>query len=205
LHYGGDGGPALSLASPCEVFLVGPTATVYGGLGGYAYYNQGFECWADGAGACGVVGAGDVHDDAGSTIAGGYTNQQFHCVGGYTMPGFCGPNELPIAPIDPSLRIAGTMSAGAMITFTVYGEPGASAVLHLGRNLILVPTPGVDIERLAPANRVIPLGIIPASGSVTRNIVLPASFTAGLTFVAQAEVTGSNGLRRTNSTPIVVR
>jgi hypothetical protein len=206
LHYGGDGGAAMSLATPCEVFVVGPGTLIQGGLGGYAYYNQGFECWADGAGACGVVGSGDVHD-SGTMIVGAYTNQSFHCgAGGGNQPAFCGPSEFPVVPADPSLQLTGIIpTAGAPITFILYGEPGASAVLNLGRNMILVPTPGIDIERLAPANRVIPLGTIPASGSITRNLTLPASFTPGLLFVAQAEVTGSNGLRRTNSTPIVVR
>ena len=209
----GNGGPALSLTAPVEILAVGPqvvdpiigmTGHFNGGIGGAGLWEHGFECAADGAGSCAITGSGVV-EESGVMIQGGFTDQQFHCIGGYYEPAFCGPTDVPVSPADPSLQLTGTPSAGATITFTVYGEPGASAVLNLGRNMILVATPGVEIERLAPANRVIPLGTIPGSGSIARNLTLPASFTPGLLFVAQAEVTGSNGLRRTNSTPIVVR
>jgi hypothetical protein len=202
--FGGNGGAAIGLTAPCEIFLVGPGSTVQGANGGYGDTGAG-ECYNDGAGSCAIVGSGDVHDDAGTTIHGGITNQQFHCLSPMEEPRFCGPNELPIAPADPSLQVTGTPAGGASITFTVYGEPGATASIYLGRGMIVMPTPGVDIEQLAPHNRVIQLGVIPPSGQASRTVALPASYPQGLVFVAQAEITGSNGLRRTNSTPIVLR
>jgi hypothetical protein len=200
--YSGGGGPGIAMTSSCEVFLVGPGTSVGAGYGGLAIFGSGFECWAYGGDACAVSGAGSLHRDAGSVLTSSYTDI---CSYPFHLPPVCGPADLQLVPPDPSLRVAGNLTPGSTATFTLYGEPGASALLNLGRNLILAPTPGVAIEQLAPANRVIPLGTIPASGSVTRTMLLPATFSPGLTFVAQGEVTGTNGLRRTNSTPIVVR
>ena len=49
----GNGGPALSLAAPVEIFAVGPqvvdpiigmTGSITGGIGGAGWFEQGFEC-----------------------------------------------------------------------------------------------------------------------------------------------------------------
>jgi hypothetical protein len=204
-HHGGDGGPALSLSSPCEVFLVGPGCTAHGAEGGFNWFYS--DCDFDGDGACAVEGSGTVVH-SGTQIEGGYTPPHpFDCFTFpyYQEPDFCGPTQVAASPADPSLRLTGNVIPGGVITFTLYGEPGATALLNLGRNPVLTPTAGVDIEILANQNRVLSFGTIPPSGQVSRNALLPASYTKGLLFVAQAQVVGSTGLKRTNSTPIIVR
>lgn len=210
-----DGGPAIALAAPAEVYVMGPQTSlpplgdsagqVLGGIGGYLWSTGGFECYADGHGSCAVTGSGVVHDDASVLVQGGYTDTTFHCVAGYYEPRFCGPAELVAPQTDPTLRFDGTPAPGATITFHVFGEPGANVVIYAGRGLIVQPTPGVDIELLVPHNRSLFSGVLDGSGTAVRAITLPATYPTGLVFGVQAEVTGTNGLRRTNSTPIVLR
>lgn len=210
----GNGGPAFALTAPVEIYLVGPRITepvlgdvgqFWGGGGGWGEFQGSFECWADGLASCAITGSGLVHDDDGVLVSGGYTNQQFHCVAGHYEPRFCGPSELSVTPPDPSLRVTGTPAPGAPITFTVYGEPGALATIFLGRGIHVTATPGVDIEQLAPHSRAINLGVTPANGVAARTVILPSMAPQGFVLVAQADITGTNGLRRTNSTPIVLR
>lgn len=205
---GGDGGNGLRLSTPCEVFLAGPGAHVSGGQPGIATYFV-YDCQYDGRGGCAIAGAGIVQH-SGTLILGGFTDQSIHCgLGlpppGYYEPSFCGPTELPAVPVDPSLKLTGLVTAGGTVTLTVNGEPGAIAVIRIGRNPIVVQTAGVDIEQLTGANRMVTLGPIPASGSIARNVVVPASWLPGNMMFCQADVTGTGGLKRTNSVPLIDR
>jgi hypothetical protein len=145
-----------------------------------------------------------VHRSGTIIHAQGY-NISYDCLTGSVAPDTLWVVDNLVNPDDPALDVAGSLVAGTTITFTVHAQPGSHAVLRMGRGLALAPTPGIDIEQLVQANRNFDLGIVPASGQVTKVIPLPATVTPGLLFAAQAEVTGTNGLRRTNSVPVIVR
>jgi hypothetical protein len=108
-------------------------------------------------------------------------------------------------PADPYLVRAGRLQAGAWQVFSIHGTPGDTVTLHIGRYAVVVPDPTSEIDQLVTHDRSFALGPIPASGVVELSMALPAGLPAGLTFFAQADVTTSSGLRRTNSIPIVVR
>jgi hypothetical protein len=197
---GGNGGAGMTLTGPSEILLFGVQSNVRGGFPGTASYPP-FTCSHDGTGGCAIVGVGTVRHSDG-TILGGPA----HCSAtGQLEPAFCGPTDVPLVPIGPHMYLSGSPAPGNAFTLVVYGEPGAAVVLHIGRNPILAPTPGVDVEQLTGYVRNLSLGTIPASGFVAHGFVLHANLPLGLFCVTQAEVIGSGGLQRTNSVPIILR
>jgi len=77
--------------------------------------------------------------------------------------------------------------------------------LNFGRAPIVVADGLALVERLAASARVVNLGVVPASGQVILNWLVPA-LLSGTFLVAQGEVVRQGGeMRRTNSMPVVVR
>jgi hypothetical protein len=203
--YAGDGGVAIRMGAGTRVIALGPDSSLIGGFGGgNLFYSN--DCTFDGANANAVLGVGPnalLFDSATALITYLYT-VDLHCIPLTPAPAL-GVTRTIITPADPVLTVNGPLTPGSTVTFVLTGEVGASATLNLGRGFVLQPTPGVLIERLVPPARIFQLGTIPASGSVSRSIVLSPTFPDGFVFGAQAEVVGTNGLRRTNSAPVIVR
>jgi hypothetical protein len=191
------------MIAPAEVILTGPMTHVVGGRGGFNW-AWAFNCHHDGYPGCGVQGVGSVQH-SGSLVEGGFADVSEPCLGAWQEVPFCGPTVALEVPVGPSLEVTGTIQPGATVTVRVYGEHGGNVALHLGRGLILAPTPGVLVESLVPANRVILMGPIWPAGFVSRTLVLPSTLAPGTIFGAQAEVTTASGIQRTNSVPIVLR
>jgi len=109
-------------------------------------------------------------------------------------------------PDDPTLDVAGEMTAGRNVTFTLHARAGSTAILYFGRSAVVIRDPNTLIEQLTPKSRIENLGTIPAGGQATFTLPIAASLTPGTLFVAQAEVTISpSDIRHTNSIPIVLR
>lgn len=200
----GGGGPALALSGASTALSFGPGSSFHGGGGGLNWFYA--ECGYDAPSASAVVGTGSSNllIESGTTFYAPLCFINLHCTP-YTPPLTSGVTRTTIVPADPALSATALPLPGESVTFTLRGEPGASATLVLGRGLVVEPTPGVLMERLVLLARVFPLGPIPATGEAVRTITLPTTLPHGFVFGAQAEVTGTNGLRRTNSMPIVVR
>ncbi|HKC52766.1 MAG TPA: hypothetical protein VKF60_18400, partial [Myxococcota bacterium] len=97
-------------------------------------------------------------------------------------------------------------SPGGILGFALDAPPGSTALLYLGRKPAVLNDPSTEIEVLTLATCVVDLGQVPGGGTVTYNWRVPSVLTPGVTFYAQAEVSVAPGdLRRTNSTPVIVR
>jgi hypothetical protein len=200
----GSGGQALWMQSS-DAVLLGPGSLLVPGYPGFNWTHK-FDCSYDGSAPSPVFGSNWTSSmiESGTTFGLGGGASGVHCIPYENGPSYQCVHTTSV-PADPSLEVTGPQTPGSTLTFVVYGEPGASATLNLGRGFVVEATPGVEIERLVPTARVLTLGVIPASGSVSRSIPLPPTFPRGFVFGAQAKVVGSNGLHRTNSAPVIVR
>jgi hypothetical protein len=183
---GGDGGYGVVLDPGTTCLVTGITDFgVSGGLGGTS-------CGIPGSHGIGVkLGAGAGLRYSGATI-GGITN-------------LGGTIETP-TPDDPSMRILETPVSGGNLTFRVNAPVGSSVKLDLGRHAIIQDVPGLEEDVLVHTNRVFNLGVVPASGSVSYNFPLSASWPKGFTIFFQAVVTLPDmTVRRTHSIPVVLR
>lgn len=194
----GTGGPGLQILDHATVLLAGTASnSVRGGDSGED--PQLLFC---GNGGNGVEVYPFVSNlwHSGVTIAGGQA-LGVPCSNGTPI---VGPN-VAVAPEDPSLEVLGATTPGATITFRVRGPAGSNATIRLGRTPILAPDGLAQIEQLTQKLRVLNVGVIPASGQADLNFTVPM-VQPGFLFVAQAELTlPDTTLRRSNSTPIVVR
>jgi hypothetical protein len=202
---GGGGAGILMLGYSTAVFL-GAGSDVRGGYPGYNnFYN---DCSHDGSGGYAVATfANDMAQvtSSGTFIAPVYWEYGVHCVP-ITGTGISfGVTLVEPVPAEPSLEASSAPFPGGTLTFTVRGAPGAIATLSVGRDFVVVPVPGVTMETLVLTGRVFQLGAIPASGVIVRSVPLPLSMPQGTVLNAQVRVTGSSGVARTNSTPIVLR
>jgi len=108
-------------------------------------------------------------------------------------------------PADPTLFALGSPGAGSIFTLRVAGPVGSTVDVVLGRRPTLAPTPALDEEPLAPVHRVFPLGPMDASGTISLNYPVPASWPKGFSVVFQSRLTLSDGtIRYTNSVPAIV-
>lgn len=196
----GLGGPGIDLvqsAPPYGALITGkPTDSIAGGEGGFVTF-----CNCNGlSGGFGIIGDALPFRLTGESVTGGVHGG---CNG--TVAAILGSVENP-SPGDPYLTAAGTFLPGSLATFRVFGPPGESAQLVLGRNTALVATPGVLVESLTTRERIFQMGMIDANGVAQRQIVVPGYLTKGFVFHAQGEVTlQAGGLLRTNSATVVVR
>lgn len=199
----GAGGYGIFTDNTSTAIVLGPS-TVAGGNGAVNWGNT--DCFYDSCPGNSVLGQmpGSTFAYSDTTLPSLVCQYGHQC---FTLPVTTLANVTAVqsSPADPTLGVSGAPSAGATITFTVRGEVGAQASLNLGRGLTVSPTSGVAMERLVAGGRIFNLGPIPASGVVTRNIPLPSTLPTGFVICAQAEVVGSAGVTRTNSTPVVVR
>jgi hypothetical protein len=198
-----DGGPGGSVDTLSELVTVGPNALFSGGYQGINTWDSG--CQNDGVSGPGLLLNGTLFD-SGTTFFGPAYLEYVICFSEPGVPIAGSGSQTQLAPPGPALRlVSGTPAPGAVVTIEIDGEPGAIATLRLARIPGLTPTPGVLIEDLLGPSRVIPLGAMPASGVLTRNLVVPASLTSGRTLFVQIDVLGSSGLQRTNSLPLILR
>jgi hypothetical protein len=207
--FGGDGGHGIYLPSTGATRLLltgGNSATVIGASGGCNCSLS--TCERDGSAGCAVVGfSGSTVVHSGTTVTSAGTWYGIHCL---FLPGtpFCTTNPpTPSQVLDPTLAMSGSPFAGAFVTFELRGPPNALATWWFGRSAVLVPEPGIEIERLAQRSRTVSLGPLPASGIITFAIQIPSTSPPGAFLCTQAEVVdqGSGNVLRTNSVPIVVR
>jgi hypothetical protein len=149
--------------------------------------------------------AGSSFRHSGGTIQGGNSFDIVSCQP-TPEPGIqSGGTVVAAVPDDPTLDFVGVAMAGSPVQFVVRAPVGSQARLNFGRAPILLADGLAVIERLAPSARVVNLGVVPASGQVTLNWIVPA-LPSGTWLVAQAESVLQGGeLRRTNSVPVIVR
>lgn len=118
----------------------------------------------------------------------------------------CGATQTFGNPADPTLERLNTPAPGAPVFLEVQGDPGAVATLFLSRLPQVQPTAGAVGDLLLAKMRTISLGVIPASGFITKTINLPPSWPTGMLVMAQAEcLYPGSELRRTNSVPLILR
>ena len=193
----GDGGAGIRLGTGSSVVVAGPAySSVVGGDFGFGESPLDDGPPGDGI----VVGAGASLRVSGATIEPGLAEPPYTPLG---VP-INGP-YVQAAPPDPTLTIAGPISLQP-VTFTVEGEPGSVATLHLGRQLVVAALPGVFGDQLVVPLRNWDLGVLPASGSATFSFAIPAASPPGAVFVAQARTVAPGGaITLTNSMPLTRR
>jgi hypothetical protein len=201
--YAVDGGHGGVVDVSSELVSVGPGARFQGGYGGAnGWYSA---CDHNGVSGDGLLMDGSLFD-SGTIFFGPSYSTDIHCLALPGTPIGGSGVHTPLVPQGPALElVSGTPAPGAPITIEIDAEPGATATLRLARIAGLTVTSGVLIEDLLGPSRVIPLGTMPASGVLTKNLVVPASLTSGRTLFLQIDVQGSGGLQRTNSLPLILR
>jgi hypothetical protein len=184
---GRDGGQGIRLETGAQSLVTGLSEFVVGGGPG-------------GAAACGNPGGPgfSIYLAPGSAVR--YSGESVSSV-----INFGGTIETP-SPADPSMRILETPVPGGNLTFRVNAPVGSSVKLDLGRHAIVQDVPGLAEDVLVHTNRVFNLGVVPASGVVSFNFPLAASWPKGFTIFFQAVVTlPDTTIRYTHSIPVVLR
>ncbi len=195
----GNGGHGI-LVLGGELFLDGAgLAVVRGGDGGI-----GDDCALDGDGGDGLrIAGGSVTRSGASFVAG----VQGSCGSAGIAVHLLAGSDLLQTPDAPTLQLSGAPTPGSSVTWTVFAEPGASVRLQLGRTPHVLPLPGILIEELLVPLRVYDLGVVPAAGSVTKSLTLPAAWPLGTRLIAQASVdlASVSETRRTSSSVLIAR
>jgi hypothetical protein len=193
----GDGGAGIRI-SLGHGLVTGPaSAVVIGGDGG-----EGNNCNEDGMPGTGIsVAAGATLAWSGASVQS--AQSPFGCIP-FLEP-ITGPYT-EVIPADPTLRVSGSASAGQSVTFRFTGEPGAHAILNIGRHLTLTDLPNAAEDELTFPLRNISLGMLPASGEATYVFTLPPSASKGTLLVFQGRTISTGGaLALTQSLPITLR
>lgn len=188
---GGNGGCGIQVAQSSNVLVTGrPSDLVQGGNGGAGPNN-------DGVPASGLlVAASATARVSAVTFQGGSLP--------VSAPGISGPADV-VTPIDPSLEVSGTFSAGQIVTFTFHGTAGDSARLRLGRQAVVLPSSAYEAQLTIPL-RSYNLGILPPSGETQKQFTIPSSLPHGFILVFQGTSLGVDGVSRfTQSVPIIVK
>lgn len=125
-----------------------------------------------------------------------------------TASAIVGGGATHAVPVDVTLERIGLPLAGGALTLRVWGAPGTNARLYFGKGpLVNGGADGMVVEQLTSQTRAKPLEIIPASGFIDVQLILPANVQPGLTYFCQA--TGielsTQAFQRSNSIPIVIR
>lgn len=202
----GEGGDGIEVDGTTTLLVLtgDSTHTVLGGDGGYV--GQLICSESDGGhGVLARAGAELVRSIPGVTIAGG--------VDASGAPSSAvrletGGSQTIEATGRPFLLLGSTPppAFGGSAVFTIEGPAGTEATLFLGRRPTIIATQRDPLEILVSRQRRIPLGPMPAGGSLVKTIALPPILKQGFVFYAQAEVLlGDGTILRTNSVPIAVR
>jgi hypothetical protein len=201
----GGGGTGTALVNSSALHIVGGSSR--GGYGGICWAPQcASDCSYDGPAGGGIIGLNgtDLFYSASTVATGASFYYGIHCV--LLMTGaIVGSHAVMVSPDEPTLDTSGSNGPGQPVTFTLHGTPGSQATMWIGRGLIVQSTPPIAIDLLVPQARVFALGVVPASGVVSRTFTIPATLPTGFAFAAQGqEILSSGEIRRTNSAPIVV-
>lgn len=208
LQWAPDGGDGIRLADS-ELILAGNGhETVRGGHGGFAAWWWD-NCFYDGYGGGGVRALnGEVTYSRVRILGGVYESSvsvHAECYQGHAGP-FYGSAFTHASPPHSTLSLAGIPVPNQAVHLTLSGAPGSRASIWIGRRWVLQPEPNVDIELAVDRQKVIELGAIPESGSITYSLEIPGTYPPGTAYGVQGECLFESGLvRRTNSVPIVVR
>ncbi|MBI5433203.1 MAG: hypothetical protein HZA52_10270 [Planctomycetes bacterium] len=198
-NHAGDGKPGLRIDAGGSALVSGiATDSIAGGAQGLSN-----SCYYDGHPASGIV----VDPAATLRISGATVT-----AAQYVYPS-CGGPVPPIVgtitqavPDDPTLSFIGAQLPGQTLTFTVTGAPGDTAALLVGRKLTVVDVVNVVEDQLLLPLRTFDLGTLPASGTASFSIPVPASWVAGQLLVAQGRTTSPLGaISLTHSLPITIR
>jgi hypothetical protein len=204
---GGNGGYGIAIQAPVPATGQVPTlllagggvSTIRGGNGGFTYFQS------DGDDADGLFNYQSAVWRSGCTfIAGSYTGSG--AVPVRFVPG-PGAFDISVAPIDPTLELVGTPLPGGSVQLNVYGSPGSVVRLAIGRSPLIVPIPGVRVEKLVSHDMVLFLGLMPASGVISQTFPLRSGSAPGTLLLAQAFMNDplAGESRRTNSVPMIMR
>lgn len=185
-----------------ELIVAGRASIVQGGNGGQDTLN----CALSAPGGSGIWNDATTEWSS-ATIEGGWGLIGPNCTALQSSPFAGDMAAAEIVPPNPVLDVRGLPLAGGTLRFTIEGPVGALARAWLGRNATRRIDAGVQIEELTERSLTLELGVVPASGSIAFDYAVPGSWSAGTFFCAQAEIVlpGSGAIRRTNSTPLVVR
>jgi hypothetical protein len=203
-----DGGDGIHLADS-ELILAGSGhETIRGGYGGFAAWWW-VNCYYDGYGGAGVWAPTGQGTYSRVRMQGGTfhssVNTSFDCYDGHGIH-FYAPAITHASPPHSTLSLAGIPTPNQAVHLTLNGAVGSRASIWIGRRWILEPEPNVDIELAVDRQKVIELGAIPESGSITYSLEIPGTYPPGTAYGVQGECLFESGLvRRTNSVPIVVR
>lgn len=203
LYSGGSGGPGMDVrGAGSEVVLAGsPVQSIVGGNGGESPQNQ-----CDGLGASAVellFSSGASLRSSGLTLSGG-ADPSGNNAPDLTLGG--GTTVLEPAELDPTVTLLTTPVPGQTIELRITGEPGASVVLFASQDAALIPDPQSAIEQLTTERRVLPLGLLPATGELTRSFLMPAGASIGTTYWVQAGTLSPSGdFERSNSAALILR
>jgi hypothetical protein len=202
---GGDG----AVVDDSELILAGDgQQLIRGGQAGIAWWYQ-ENCYYDGAAGYGIRAlAAHVAHSRVRVLGLSYA----YCPGAHsdtfslTSPAYFGSEFNAVDPQHTTLALTGTPTPAHQVLLTLGGAPGSHASIWLGRRWILEPEAGVDIDLAVDRVRVVELGTVPPSGSITIPLEISATYPIGTAFGAQAECRLESGaIRRSNSVPIVVR
>lgn len=185
---GGPGGDALFAGGTsevrCRVLVTGTPAHVFSGGAG------GAGALAQGAPGSGIAAASSDLRVSGVTVDGTALDSASSLV-------------VPGRP-DPILEKLGGSLIGAPAPFAVRGVPGSQVEIVLGRQPVIVESPGLDEDVLALPGRITNVGTIGSNGLLQFDLIAPGSWPQFLTLVAQARVTLPDGsVLRTQSVPLL--
>ncbi|MBL8858863.1 MAG: hypothetical protein JNL28_10190 [Planctomycetes bacterium] len=193
------GGFGIRVGPAANLLLTGSsTSLIKGGSGGV-----GQDCPYDGAPGNGIViSSGGSARISGATVSG--ESPRTFCGGSPVLP-VIGAYTVPSSP-EPTLRVTGTPLAGAPVTFTLSGTPGATARFSFGRNFAITDVPFVAEDILTTPIRFFDMGVIPPSGEISLTIPLPGYLPRGFLVVAQGRTdSASIGMSLSPSAAITLR
>jgi hypothetical protein len=193
-----NGGVGIRIGTGAKLLLTGTSLSLV--KGGKAGIGQ--DCPYDGQPGNGIV----IHPSGTARISGASVageTPRAACGGTPVLP-IIGPYNVP-APADPTLSVAGALTPGSLATYTLTGQPGATARLDFGRILSVVDVPVVVEDRLTSPIRSFNLGVIPPSGTVSFTVLLPNYLPRGFLACAQAETTSvAVGVSLSPSMPVTL-
>jgi len=204
-----NGGAGFMAAESNVILAGGGQGRIHGGVPGFAWWWWD-NCYYDGQGGFGVRALNaDVAYSRVDVSGAPYTfSVSVHDVVCYdaVSPDFYGSAFTSVSPRHSTLALSGIPTPGQAVNLTLSGAVGSHASIWLGRQWLIQSEPNVDIELAVNRLRVIDLGTMPESGSITVPLEISGAYAPGAAFGVQGECRLASGaVRRSNSIPIIVR
>jgi len=185
---GANGGAACDLLAGSHARIASSTLT--GGEGGAGTFGGCGGTFGDGVGGAAIRSAGSsLARHSGLVATGGWG---WDCGQAAPYVTQSGGQIATAVPASPTLDLVAAPPAGG-VTLRLRAPANATARVWLGRAMI-PPTPHTDVVGLLTNRaRVQNPGLVPASGQLDADFILPVSVQTGDLVIAQADIVTSTG------------